>query len=629
MSTSLDSRGRSPAAPVALRAGGHRRAQDPDHQVNAALFALSGGNVVGTPPSGPVLRAGRRQRLTRRDTFTALLSIGDRVVVAVLTVGWLVCLGLFWRWWLEPVHRVGWFGLVLNSVLLAYLSAQPAFFFLVANQLRVVRPDIRMPSLRVALAVTRAPSEPWPVARATIEAMLTQSYAEPYDVWLCDEDPSDEILRWCGAHGVYLATRRDAPEYHRSTWPRRTRCKEGNLAFFYDHWGYAHYDVVAQLDCDHIPSSTYLAEMVRPFADPAIGYVAAPSVCDRNASDSWAARGRLHREAGFHGPFQAGHSGGLAPSCIGSHYAVRTAALREIGGLGPELAEDFSTSFLLTSAGWQSAFAVDAEASGDGPPTFTAMVTQEFQWSRSLVTVLYDLCGRHLRRMPWPLRVRFVHALVYYPLLATATVVGLALPPIAAVSGVPWVSVNYVEFLVRWAAVSCWLLFLILLLRRRGLLRPRNAPIISWELWISSLARWPYIVWGVVAATLQKIRPRPVGFKVTPKGRGGLDPLPTGLVLPFVAIVVLLSAAAAIGERTNGAAGYVFLCLVGATAYAVTAVAICLLHAAETARSAGVPVAAARRTTVRKPLLVTAGALPLLLLAIVQFPAFAMRAFGW
>ena len=42
---------------------------------------------------------------------------------------------------------------------------------------------------------------------------------------------------------------------------------------------------------------------------------------------------------------------GLAPSCIGSHYAVRTHALKTIGGIGPELAEDFSTSFLLTSAG--------------------------------------------------------------------------------------------------------------------------------------------------------------------------------------------------------------------------------------------------------------------------------------
>ena len=40
---------------------------------------------------------------------------------------------------------------------------------------------------------------------------------------------------------------------------------------------------------------------------------------------SWAARGRLYAEATLHGPMQAGHSGGYAPSCIGSHYAVRTA----------------------------------------------------------------------------------------------------------------------------------------------------------------------------------------------------------------------------------------------------------------------------------------------------------------
>ena len=114
--------------------------------------------------------------------------------------------------------------------------------------------------------------------------------------------------------------------------------------------------------------------MVRPFADPAIGYVAAPSVCDTNADESWAARGGLFREASFHGAFQLGHSGGWGRACIGSHYAVRTGALRDIGGVGPGLAEDFSTSFLLTSAGWHGAFAIDAEAHGDGPGTFAAML---------------------------------------------------------------------------------------------------------------------------------------------------------------------------------------------------------------------------------------------------------------
>ncbi|MGO7755756.1 N-acetylglucosaminyltransferase, partial [Rhizobium ruizarguesonis] len=80
-----------------------------------------------------------------------------------------------------------------------------------------------------------------------------------------------------------------------------TRCKEGNLAYFYYHFCYARYDFVAQFDADHVPTPTYLLEVLRPFADPGIGYVSAPSICDENAGASWAARGRLYAEASLHG----------------------------------------------------------------------------------------------------------------------------------------------------------------------------------------------------------------------------------------------------------------------------------------------------------------------------------------
>ncbi|MEV5319977.1 hypothetical protein AB0K92_20360 [Streptomyces sp. NPDC052687] len=94
-----------------------------------------------------------------------------------------------------------------------------------------------------------------------------------------------------------MSSRRGAAACQPADRRRRTRCKEGNLARFYDHWGYGRSDAVAQLDVDHVPAPCCPAEMVRPFADPAIGCVAAPSVCDGNADGSWAARGRLHREA--------------------------------------------------------------------------------------------------------------------------------------------------------------------------------------------------------------------------------------------------------------------------------------------------------------------------------------------
>lgn len=586
--------------------------------------------VVATPAMGPLF-AGRRAPAaqTRPDTFVPLLDGPGRLVVAALTVMWILVAVFFWSWWLQPIHRVTWVGLVVNSLLIAYLAYLPGYYLIAVNRLQAVNPALAVPRLRVAFVVTKAPSEPWAVARGTLQAMRLQHLPMAYDVWLCDEDPTEETEQWCAVNAVQMSTRRGVEAYHRAEWPRRTRCKEGNLAYFYDHWGYRDYDVVVQLDCDHVPETNYLAEMVRPFSDPAVGYVAAPSMNDRNITTSWANRGRIHREGSFHGPVQLGHQNGLAPVCIGSHYAVRTRALSGIGGVGPELAEDFSTSFLLTSAGWQGAFAHRAEAHGEGPPTFAAMLTQEFQWARSLVTVLLGIVPSHLPRLSWPLRLRFVFALSFYPLLVLTTTAGLLLPPVAAVTGVSWVNINYVDFILRWWGLSATLLVLTLFLRRRGLLRPRDVPVISWETWLYALARWPYIAWGVVAATVQQVRPRRVDFKVTPKGSGGLEELPVQLVAPYVGISVVLAWAALFGEGATNAAGYIFLCLLGAVTYAVVSFAVVLLHAYETARTSRVGMLKAVGRTVKVPLSLTVLTLVPLVPALVIYPGYAVRVFGW
>lgn len=612
---------------VATEAGGTAAAGSRE-DLGARLLALSGGKVVRIPPDGPAF-GGRAPALrTEATSFVSVLPRAGRLKVAILVTGWLACLVWFWVWWLQPAHRVGWVGLVVNSALLMYLSLMPLHFLVPILRLRRFDPGIEVPLVRTAFVVTRAPSEHWEMARGTLRAMLAQDFPYAYDVWLCDEDPSEEVLRWCAENGVRVSCRRGRADYHRATWPRRTRCKEGNLAYFYDHWGYRDYDVVSQLDCDHVPHRRYLTEVVRPFADPAVGYVAAPSVCDANAAASWSARGRLHREAMFHGAVQLGHSAGLAPVCIGSHYAVRTRALRDIGGIGPELAEDFSTAFLLNSAGWQGAFAIDAEAHGDGPLTFAAMATQEFQWSRSLAVMMLGLVPRHLGRMSGLLRARFLVALSYYPLLALTSTVGLALPAVAAVSGLPWIQVNYFEFLGHFWAMTVWMVLLTLAMRRRGLLRPRDAPVVSWENWLFSLSRWPFVVWGVSTAVLQRLRPRTVVFKVTPKAREGLEPLPLRLVAPHLFVAWALTAAAITGELTGPAAGYVFLCLAGAVSYALVTLAVAWLHVVETARAAGVRFHRALRTA--GPPLLAAGLLLLpLAWAVSIYPVYLAGVLDW
>ncbi|MBR7833156.1 glycosyltransferase [Actinospica durhamensis] len=551
------------------------------------LYRLSGGNVTGFRTTGPIFGPPLKVRYLDQTTMVPALRRRDRLAITLMSVGWMVCFTLFWIWWLSPQNRLGWAGLVINSAILFYVTAIPMYFLLAVAWLRKLDPAIPIPRLRVAFVVTKAPSEPWETAKRTLECMLSQEYPHEYDVWICDERPNEEVISWCEEHDVKISTRFGVETYHRTSWPRRTKCKEGNLAYFYDRVGYADYDVVVQLDCDHVPEPTYLASMVRPFSDPAVGYVAAPSICDANADSSWAARGRLYREAVWHGPVQLGHNGGLAPMCIGSHYAVRTRALRQIGGIGPELAEDFSTTFLLNSAGWQGSFAIDAIAHGDGPMTFADMLTQEFQWSRSLTTLLVRLLNSHLPRMRNTLRTRFGFSLAFYPLNAAVLSAGLLLPPIAVLAGIQWVHVNYPYFVLHVASVSIWLLLLVGLLRRRGLLRPAKAPVLSWENWMFTLTGWPYVARGVTAGFMSAIRPKPITFKVTPKSAAGMPTLPARLMTPYLAFSLALSGVAVYGELCTQSVGYVLLCIFSSTAYATISIGVPLLHARESARNAG------------------------------------------
>ncbi|MCU0802437.1 MAG: glycosyltransferase [Rhodobacteraceae bacterium] len=314
-----------------------------------------------------------------RPTMTvSLFPRAQKLEFICLSIAWAAAAAWFWVWWLHPAHFVSWPAFLFGTIPLLWLHGLQMFFiYVLLHAAKSAAPDPVPGQWRVAMIVTKTPSEPFAVLEKTLLAMLAQDY--PHDTWLADEDPSDDTRAWCARHGVQISSRKGVAAYHQPVWPRRTRCKEGNLAYFYDHWGYRDYDIVSQLDADHVPQPGYLRAVIRPFADPAIGYVSAPSICGANAETSWAARTRLHTEAGFHGLFQTGYTRAFAPMCIGSHYAVRTTALRSVGGLGPDLAEDHSTTMLLNAGGWRGTHAIDAIAIGDGPETVADLITQEFQ----------------------------------------------------------------------------------------------------------------------------------------------------------------------------------------------------------------------------------------------------------
>lgn len=514
-----------------------------------------------------------------------LMSFGDKLVFLALVVLWLAAQVFFWSWWLHSAHIVTPVGMAFNSALLVWSLVFPAMFLLHLGRAARPNPASPLPRLRVAIIVTKAPSEPWEVVRRTLSAMLRQEMPYAYDVWLADEAPEPETLRWCHANGIRVSTRHNRADYHRAQWPRRTKCKEGNLSFFYDHWGYRDYDVVAQLDADHRPSRTYLSEMVRPFADPNVGYVAAPSICDVNAKASWSARGRLYKEAGFHGPYQAGGHYTAPPLCIGSHYAVRTAAVRQIGGIGPELAEDFSTTLMMNSYGWYGVFAHDAEAHGDGPETFADCITQEFQWARSLTAIALHYNTDYWRGLRFRAKLKLGYGEAWYPLQSCYMVAACLLPILALITGTPWAKVPLLTFFAHIFAVGLVMFLVAAWARGRGWLRPRNARILSWELSLYTIAKWPWVLWGVAHAVVGKVTGRQFGFKVTPKGIETATPLALTAVIPYLVVSVGSGLTAILLAGATSTSGYYYFCLLNAVLYSVVAAAIVCLHLHEASRT--------------------------------------------
>ena len=585
--------------------------------------AIAGGSA---PAGRPTADRGQPQPpgAPRPRATVPLLDRPHRLALALTTALWLAAVAAFVRWWLGEAAVQDTAGFVITTVgLFTFVVLFPGWFLFYANRARRPGPDLRVPAgLRVAMVATKTPVEPWPLVRETLEAMLDQDYPGPYEVWLADEDPEPAALEWCARHEVGITTRRGRPDYHRETWPRRRRSKEGNLAYFYDTVGYDRFDVVCQFDADHVPERGYLRHMLQPFADPRVGYVGAPSICDRNARSSWAARGRLHEEAALHGAVQAGATVDYAPSAIGSHYAVRTAALREIGGLGPELAEDFSTSLLMNAGGWKGAFAVDAIAHGLGPPTVADCITQELQWSRSMMMLLLTIGPRAWMRLALRPKLRLGFCLLWYPMASTLGLVGTLLPLWALLREGPLVSVGLGSFLLHVLALDAGVLASVLVLRHGGALRPVAAPPLSWEMILFRIIRWPWMAVGCALAIAGRVSRRPLEWKITPKGDGAHAALPARVLAAPAVLVLCLVVPVLLHDRPDRAGGYLFLSLSAALVYVLAILAIIVLDARERRRVA--PAVGGRRRP-QASTLVGAATLALVVVALGAWGPAAVR----
>ncbi len=223
--------------------------------------------------------------------------------------------------------------------------------------------------------------EPAEVIVPTIAAACALQPA--HETWVLDDGDRPWVEEICRAYGARYVCR-----------PVHDHAKAGNLNHALALMeteaapGSEGIDLVAVLDCDHVPLPSFLTATLGWFVDPEVGLVQAPqSFYNAGAFDDDGVNGeqglffnvmmasRNHPEAG--------------PFWCGSTAVVRTRALREIGGVATDtIVEDMHTTLGLIRSGWRTAYHHQTLAVGLAPTTAEQYLLQRRRWGQGAMQVM-------------------------------------------------------------------------------------------------------------------------------------------------------------------------------------------------------------------------------------------------
>lgn len=415
----------------------------PDRREGGRLYGRTATELTG-PLQPTADRVRYREALTPRQRRRALLLgwahmlVAVSLTVVVLMPGHLPLLGVH-----PVIDALSVLG-VLVMVLLQLVTAVRTWT-ITYHVGRALDPVPMQPpaGLRVAVLTTIVPGkEPVELVMATLRAMRRIRHDGVLDVWLLDEGNDPEVRRRCAELGVRHFSRKGRLEWNRPGGPFRARTKHGN----HNAWRSDHelaYDVVAQMDPDHVPFPNFLERTLGYFADPDVAFVVAPQVYG-NLTESFVARGAAELAYLFHGVIQRGGNGHDAPLLIGTNHLYRPAAFRQIGGYQDSIIEDHLTSMALyaaenrdTGRPWKGVYTPDIVAVGEGPATYSDFFSQQKRWAYGIWQIARQHSPDVLPRMGSAQQRRaFVALQSHYPTTALTWVGGVLLSVLYLVGGV-------------------------------------------------------------------------------------------------------------------------------------------------------------------------------------------------
>ena len=351
-------RSNPPVRPVAVRATRAR--------VQADALIAGWAHLLGRPAAEPT----RSRRLAH---FGALVSVASLLAYLTWRVGFTMPDAGFNRtaaWLLVAFEAIPLFGLVIRIVTLWNIDSRG--------------PDPVTPERPGPRTVVMIPtySEPAEVIAPTIAAACDLQPA--HETWVLDDGDRPWVADLAAAYGARYV-RRETHEH----------AKAGNmnhalelLAAEEAESGAAPLEVVAVLDCDHVPLPTFLTDTLGWFDDPDVALVQAPqSYYNAGAFDDDGVTGE--QGVFFHVLLRGRNHDGAGPFWCGSTSLIRITALRSVGGIATEtIVEDMHTTLWLIRQGWKTVYHHQTVAVGLAPATAEQFLLQRRRWGMGSMQVL-------------------------------------------------------------------------------------------------------------------------------------------------------------------------------------------------------------------------------------------------
>ena len=468
-----------------------------------------------------------------RVSFRLVASAGQRAVLAVLAGLNALTTLVFIGWLLFPAHVpgpgiVGFGGWRLGVARVAFCVivgvetirlVQNFAVWLFASAMRDPVPKAPPRGLRVALLTTIVPAkEPVYVVERTLQAMRRVRYRGEVDIWILDEGDDPAVRAMAERLGVYHFSRRGIAKYNQARGPYRARTKAGNHNAWRDNYE-RYYDLVAQMDPDHVPLPCFLERTIGYFRDPDVAFVVAPQVYG-NSCDSWVTHGASVQQYLFSGVVERGGNGLDAPLLIGTNHLYRPAAWHEIGGYQDSIIEDHLTSMRVqgtinpvTGWPWRGVYTPDVLAIGDGPQSWTDYFNQQKRWAYGIWEILLKRRLRAGIRLRPRQRLLYGFVQFYYPSVGASVLLGAVATAVYLLLGSTVVTVNFALWLALWSAsMGSWMLVWLWL--RRFNLAPHERREVGFAGMLLALFAGPVYLAAGIAAILR----RPLSYAVTAKG---------------------------------------------------------------------------------------------------------------